>query len=132
MDVHVRLWDVNGTVISRYLGSQFMGHGTADGMLAEFNACVGSLNLAKLVQISMDGPNVNWKFYEMVQSDLKLNLKLTMLDIGSCNLHIVHGAFKNGASASQWELDRYLDQKLVDIESLDLQLDGLLQQLKSN
>jgi len=56
----------------------------------------------------MDGPNVNWKFYETVQSDLKLNLKLTMLDIGCCNLHIVHVAFKNGASASNWELDRYL------------------------
>jgi hypothetical protein len=31
MDVHVRLWDMtSGVIRTHYLGSEFMGHGTAD------------------------------------------------------------------------------------------------------
>ena len=108
MDVHMRLWDTNGTVSSRYLCSKFMGHATAEQMLDKFNECVGNLNLAKLIQISMDGPNVNWKLYDLMQQDLKVNLNVSLLNIGSCNLHVVHGAFKDGAKASGWDLDHFL------------------------
>lgn len=108
MDFHVRFWQANGEVKTRYLGSEFIGHATAADML-KFNACVGKLNLAKLVQIAMDGPTVNWAFYERMETDLKLNMKLTLLDIGSCNLHVVHGAFRDGSRASGWELDHFLN-----------------------
>ena len=108
MDVYIRMWDITGIVITRYFGSVFMGHADAAGMLQKLNDCIRSLNLAKLVQISMDGPNVNWKLFDMVQNDLHLNLKLTLLDIGSCNLHIVHNAFRDGAKAAAWEIDNFL------------------------
>jgi len=88
-----------------------MGHATATvtDMLDKFNACVGKLNLAKLVHISMDGPTVNWAFYEQVEADLKQNLKLSLLNIGRCNLHVVHGVFRNGANACGWDLDHFLN-----------------------
>lgn len=108
MDVYIRLWDINGMVCSRYIGSKFMGHGSAEQLLDKFNDCVSSLNLSKLVQISMDGPNVNWKLFELMERDLKFNLQLSILNIGSCNLHIVHGSFRDGANASGWELDRFM------------------------
>jgi len=87
-----------------------MGHATATVtyMLDKFNACVEKLNLAKLVQKSMDGPTVNWAFYEKVEADLKQNLKLLLLNIGNCNLHLVHGAFRDGANACGWDLDHFL------------------------
>jgi hypothetical protein len=46
--------------------------------------------------------------FEMVQNDLKTNLQLSLLDIGSCNLHVVHGAFRDGANASGWDLEQIL------------------------
>jgi hypothetical protein len=53
---------------------------------------------SKLLQIGMDGPNVNHKFQfhrEMV-SHIEKDYDKTLLDIGSCGLHILHGSLKNG------------------------------------
>ena len=38
-----------------------MGHATADDMVEHFDASTEGLDKNKLLQISMDGPNVNWK-----------------------------------------------------------------------
>ena len=54
----------------------------------------------------MDGPYVNWKFYSMLTDEVKKEHNSHMLNIGSCGLHILHGAFKDGAVASGWQLDR--------------------------
>ena len=54
----------------------------------------------------MDGPNVDWKFYSMLTDEVKKEHNSHMLNIGSCGLHILHGAFKDGAVASGWQLDR--------------------------
>ena len=57
-----------------------------------------------MMQVSMDGPAVNWKFYTPLQkyrSDCELH---QLIDISSCGLHIIHGAFKTGAESTQWEL----------------------------
>ncbi|XP_063731290.1 uncharacterized protein LOC134858964 isoform X2 [Eleginops maclovinus] len=58
LDLQVRYWD-DGQVQSRYLGSQFMGHATANDLLKEIKECAGHLDLSKLISISMDGPNVD-------------------------------------------------------------------------
>ena len=64
MDVHIRSW-FDGQVMSRYLTSQFMGHATADDVVAHFRSALEGLHLNHILQISMDGPNVNWKFFEI-------------------------------------------------------------------
>jgi len=75
----MHLWDINnGIVCTRYFGSEFMGHGTADDMWKKINDSISRLNLTKLVQISMDGPHVNWKLYNMMHRDLKQQLQLTL------------------------------------------------------
>jgi hypothetical protein len=108
LDIHIRFWHANHVVKTRYFTSEFMGHATAEQLLSTFMECVGKLNLSKLVQLSMDGPNVNQKLFDMIQTDLKTNISLTLLDIGSCNLHVVHGAFRDGAHASGWDLEQIL------------------------
>ena len=40
-----------------------MGHATAADMLTRFRNGVALLSPSSLVQIFMDGSNVNWKFY---------------------------------------------------------------------
>ena len=81
MDLHVRLWDCD-KVVTRYLTSEFMGHATAVDMVEVFNKANEGLNRKSLLQLFMDGPDVNWKFPELVNSQ------------SSCGLHIVHGALK--------------------------------------
>jgi hypothetical protein len=73
-----------------------------------FETATSYLDLSDLLQASMDGPNVNWKFYELVQSRLQKKINKSMLNIGSCGLHILHGAFKHGVEASGWNIDEFL------------------------
>ena len=61
-----------------------------------------------MVQLSMDGPNVNWKFYDLMQKQIEKDTNSSMLNIGSCGLHIVHDAFKHGVDASGWTVDEFL------------------------
>ena len=55
----------------------------------------------------MDGPNVNGKFVDMFSKQLLDENSTTFLNIGSCGLHIVHGAFKHGSDTTGWELEKF-------------------------
>ena len=56
----------------------------------------------------MDGPSVNLKFYNEIVQDRQENMVHSLVDIGSCSLHIVHGSFKNGAEKTGWYLKALL------------------------
>ncbi|XP_063761275.1 uncharacterized protein LOC134878988 isoform X2 [Eleginops maclovinus] len=106
LNVHVRFWD-EGQVQSRYLGSRFMGHSTAQDLLSHLKECMDKLNLKDLVSISMDGPSVNWKLFELFQKDQTEQYGgLQLICVGSCGLHTLHNAFKCGFTA--WLLDKLL------------------------
>ena len=53
-------------------GFMFVGHATAQDMVQHFNTGVinSGLNIKNMVQISMDEPNVNWKFCDMMKVNL--------------------------------------------------------------
>jgi hypothetical protein len=85
-----------------------MGHGTAEDMIEHFVLATADLDLTKLQQISMDGPNVNWKFHRLYQQKLLDEHENTLLDIGSCGLHIVNAAFKHGGLESGWDIQKLL------------------------
>ena len=59
------------------------------------------------LKVSMDGPNVNWKFVDMFSHQLIDEYSISFLNIGSCGLHIIHGAFKHGSERTGWELDNF-------------------------
>ena len=92
-DIHFRSW-FGDQVGKRYCGSQFMGHATADDMMEHFHQTITQLNMRQLWQLSMDGPNVNLKFHDMLQQPKKVDYNMTLLNIGRCGLHIIHRAFK--------------------------------------
>ena len=58
----------------------------------------------------MDGPNVNLKTLEIVEENRKIEDPNCpkMINIGSCGLHVVHGAFATGQKATDWSLDKFL------------------------
>ena len=64
MDIHVRIW-TGDRVVTRFFTAEFMGHGTAEIMLDKFMKGLGNLKLGDLLQVSMDGPSVNWKFHRL-------------------------------------------------------------------
>ena len=107
IDFHVRFWH-SGEVHSRYYTSEFMGHATAEDMVVVFDKSTSDLNRKRMLQLSMDGPNVNWKFHDLVDSQIRKDNGTSLLNIGSCGLHIVHGAFKHGVAASSWSVDEFL------------------------
>ena len=64
IDFIIRYWDGNTNKVAvRYLGSEFLGHATAVDRLPHFKQWISRLDPKRLLQVSMDGPNVNWKFY---------------------------------------------------------------------
>ena len=77
---------------SRYLGLQFLDQGTADDFVDWFVDAMEDLNCWKLIQISMGEPRINWLSIEKLKHKSKCDPGDPLL--GSCSVHIVHGAFK--------------------------------------
>ena len=69
MDFHVRFWH-SGEVHTRYYTSEFMGHATTEDMVNTFETATANLNHKRMLQLTMDGPNVNWKFHDLIDSQL--------------------------------------------------------------
>ena len=101
MDMMVRFWDSeNNKLIERYFNSEFIGHATTADLLIHLKNGSALLNPSNLVQISMDGSNVNWKFYHNLFQERNGKELPDLLNSGSCSLHVVHESFKKGAKES--------------------------------
>ena len=109
MDVIVRYF-YRDKVVSQYLQSQFLGHASAQDLVSAFKQGTSKLNPSKMLQVSMDGPNVNFKFLSDLQDDRKKEDPDLpgILQLGSCSLHIVHGAFSTGIQKTGWNLESLL------------------------
>lgn len=112
MDISVRFWDLEcDEVVTRYYTSVFLGKSTAAHLLSSFKDGVKNLSLNNILQISMDGPNVNFKFLQELRNDIKSSSEEQspeMLDLGSCGLHTVNCAFKAGFVCTEWKLIDFL------------------------
>ncbi|XP_054924653.1 uncharacterized protein [Dermacentor andersoni] len=115
MDVLVRFWsDAEGSVKTRYLTSCFLGRTRAQDFLSAFKSATDGLSRSKILQISMDGPNVNMKFLREIKQELcESNDGRHILDVGSCGLHVVNGAFKTGHAATDLAALNHLSDVLV-------------------
>ena len=100
LDIHVRAWEMD-IVSTHYFGSEFIGHGNAENLVNHVCKALSRLHFAKLVQISVDGPNVNWKFNKEISQQIEVDFNNLLVDIGSCGLHILHGAFKTAMEKSK-------------------------------
>jgi hypothetical protein len=110
MDVHIRYWDADKhAVMSRYLTSTFMNRATAEDIVQKFTDAISEIPCERMLQMSMDGPSVNWKFldlYNIVFQEYHDGNKL--LEVGSCGLHIVHGSLQHGHKAAGWSVNSRL------------------------
>ena len=62
------------------------------------------LDPKKLCQMSMDGQKVNVKLYEEIVKSREKATFHTLIDIGSCSVHVVHGSLKTGIGKNSWKI----------------------------
>ena len=66
-----------------------------------------NLNVRKLLQLSMDGPNVNLSFQRKMNADLLEKGVHKLIDIGTCSLHPVHTAFMKGIESLPFDVEEF-------------------------
>ena len=109
MDIHIRFFDDGRNAVhTRYFTSAFLGYATAANMVDVFVEKCGTMNLSNMIQLSMDGPNVNWSFYQKLMAEEYNDRSRKLIDIGSCGLHVAHNAFRAGFGATGWDLKSFL------------------------
>ena len=65
---------------------------------------------------------MNWKFYKLVESELKNDYSCTLLNTGGFGIHIVHGAFNDGCKAAGWTVQKTLSSKIDSRTSVKQQV----------
>ncbi|XP_040359009.2 uncharacterized protein LOC120844468 [Ixodes scapularis] len=107
MDVLVRYWD--GCVKTRYQTSCFLGHSCAEDLASALRSATQEMSQTKILQVSNDGFNVNLKLLRSLKEELRSSDDShQILDIGSCGLHVINGAYKAGHTATRWDLVTFL------------------------
>ena len=84
----------------QYFTSAFI-HCTADKLKKALLTEIQNLNPKSLIQISIDGPNVNIASAKKVDTDRDAT---GLINTGSGSLHIIHGAFKSWVEATPWKI----------------------------
>lgn len=113
LDVCVRFFDdTKQEVRSAYIGSAFLSSTRAVDLLDGLKSCLKSnpVLLTRVIQVSMDGPNVNLKLAKDLTTELRVQRGETfeLLNLGSCGLHVVHNSFKSGMKEAEWRIDEFL------------------------
>ena len=99
------------TVSYRYLGSGFLRHGDTTSISQSLIDIQNGLDFGhKCTQLSMDRPNVNWSVMKDVEDQkfTKDPLSPKLLNVGSCSLHVLHGAYKSAQEATDWDVKSIL------------------------
>ena len=109
MDIQVRYWDnINGIVNTRYLDSTFLKRPNAKNLVDSLQKCIVNIPQKNMLQLSMDGPSTNWNVLKMLNEYRSEKEYPTLIDIGCCGLHVIHGSFQTGVKATGWKLDGVL------------------------
>lgn len=113
MDLYVRFWDVkNFRVQIRYLIFVFLGYVIVDDFLEKIVSYFDSIKIQKfnILQLLMDGFNVNWKLYELFQElifEVDENVFI-LVNVGFCGFYIVYNVFKVGLKVFIWSIQEVL------------------------
>ena len=112
MDIVVNVCDnIVNKVCTRYHDSTFIAHVRHRDLFEQSISALDSLDLKKLLQLSMNGSNVNWAFFSELRNYRTKNDMSKLLSTGSCGLFhtgSIHGAFKTGEQSTDWKLKKVL------------------------
>ena len=104
IDLAVNFWDnVVNKVCTCYLNLTFLSHTRLRDLFEHSISALDSLDLKKLLQVSLDGPNVNWAYFSELCNYQIENDMSKLLSTRSCGLLAIHGAFKTGEQSTDWK-----------------------------
>ncbi|XP_015930082.1 uncharacterized protein [Parasteatoda tepidariorum] len=112
----LRFWSEDyQEIVCRHLKTVFIGHATANDIKKQIENALreSGLSLNKLLMLGSDGPNVNAKVWKMMNQNLIEERNKGLIDIGTCNLHVIHNAFLKGIE----EFGEVGKELIVDIYS---------------
>ncbi|KAJ8050248.1 hypothetical protein HOLleu_03380 [Holothuria leucospilota] len=107
LDIHFCVWDDN-KVSTRYYTSDFLGHACTVDIIDSFDKNVAKTLTYKNLQVSMDGPNVNWSVFKKLSEKLAAEYDTSVVDIGSCGLHTMHNSVRAAFKETGWDLCQIL------------------------
>ena len=110
-DGYVQYWsNEQDLVTSVYCGSLFVGHCFTNDLLHHFAYFGEELKWKPdlLLQIGMDGPNVNLKFEEDLAMQISNDYGVSFLKVGSCSLHQTHNAFRKGILSFGFDIENFV------------------------
>lgn len=113
LQILIRFWsEILNEIVFCHLQTFFLGHTTAV-ILKDciFNALKNSnLSLCKMLMLSCDEPNVNKSVIRQVNEAVKKENTdgIGLIDIGTCNLHIIHNSFKKALDAFGFDIGSFL------------------------
>ena len=84
------------------------GKAVANDVLKIFKDCVNGMDEDKLLQVSVDGPNLNTSFLTCFSEERMDRELIHLASFGSCGLHTIQKSFKHGESATGWNLKKLL------------------------
>ena len=68
----------------------------ANNLHDQVHAALGNIPDQKMLQLSMDGHNTNWRVFDILNS----------FRGESCGLHAIHGAFQTRVKAAKWDIEK--------------------------
>ena len=109
IDVAVRFWnDKLAFAKTKYFDSQCLRRANAQNLFDSLYESMSELEKSKLLQLSMDGPSVDWNVLDLLDDQLVSDNFSKILNTGSCCQHTVHGSLKSGFQKSTWNMDKLL------------------------
>ena len=109
MDVVLRYFNNESCMVeTSYFDSAFLKRPNSQNLHNKLLESLTALDLGKLIQILMDGPNVNWDVLSLHSSYREKNEFSRLINIGSCGLHVLHGALQTGIMETDWEVNKVL------------------------
>ena len=98
MDLNVRFWNESRNIETRYYDSDFLEKTNAENLFQSVKDASNGLRREKVLQLAMDGPNVNWEVLKKTDKMLVGDNYSKTVNIGSCHQHTAHSAFETGAT----------------------------------
>ena len=103
MDIWLRFWNQESNRIEdQYWDSKFLGDTIHQHFQDSVHEVLKAFDMTKMVQLLMDGPNVNLKLLKNLKEQRNELGTRRLISVARCNLHIIHGSFKSGAEANEW------------------------------
>ena len=107
IDVQIRYWnEIAKQVGTRFFEFQFPRRPNAKKLFDCLITLLDDLPSERFFQLSIDGPNTSWSVLTMLHDGRYEKDYPKIIDIGSCSLHVLHGAFKSGVEAIDWFLNK--------------------------